>query len=215
MIGGIIWLSSSIRFKERAVEITGVITDIETHQDSDGDSHSSAYVSYEFGGKRYEDVRLNSYSSGMRRGKEIILYCDPGDPWNVQPKSMIYLGPVILGGMGLIFTLTGTGVLIAAAAGASRRKKIREQGKSIYATVEDIAFDTRYSVNGAHPYVIYCIYRDDYRDVTYRFKSENLWVDPSVSFPIGSTIEVKVMEDDYSRYCVITDHIDQKLIDYT
>lgn len=215
LIGGILWLSSSMRFQEKAVEISGVITDIASHRDSDGERHSSAYVSYEFGGELYEDVRLNSYSSSMHRGMEITLYCDPSDPWNVQPKSMIYFGPALLGGMGLLFALVGAVVLAVMAAGASRRRKIREQGRSIYATVEEVARNVNYRVNGVHPFVIYCTYRDDYKDVTYRFKSENLMTDPSAFFPVGSTIEVKVMEDDYSQYCVIVDETDQKVIDYT
>lgn len=215
LTGGIIWLLSSMQFKERAVEITGVITYIESYRDSDDERHSTAYVSYEFGGEMYEDVRLNSYSSSMRKGKEISLYCDPEDPWSVQSKSMLYFGPVLLGGMGLLFTLIGVGVLAVMLTKTSRRRKIREQGRSIYATVENVAFNTRYSINGMNPYVIYCTYRDDYKDVTYRFKSENLWADPSASFPVGSTIEVKVMEDDYSKYCVITDELEQRVIDYT
>lgn len=215
LIGGILWLFSSIRFQETAVEITGTITDIETYRDSDGDRHSAAYVSYEFGGELYEDVRLNSYSSSMRRGMDITLYCDPDDPWNVQPKSMTYFGPALLGGMGLLFALVGGVVLTVMLTVASRRRKIREQGKSIYATVEEVARNVNYRVNGVHPFVIYCTYRDDYKDVTYRFKSENLMMDPSAIFPVGSTIEVKVMEDDYSKYCVIVDEMDQKVIDYT
>lgn len=215
LTGGIIWLLSSMQFKERAVEITGVISSIETYRDSDGEFHSIAYVSYEFDGEMYNYVPLNSYSSSMRRGNEISLYCDPEDPWNVQPKSMLYFGPALFGGMGLLFTLIGVGVLAVMLTKTFRQRKIREQGRSIYATVESVALNMRYSINRVHPYVVYCTYRDDYKDVTYRFKSENLWADPSAYFPVGSTIEVKVMENDYSRYCVITDKMDQKVIDYT
>ncbi len=215
LVAGIFWLTSAIRFKENGATVSGVITKIESHYNSEGENSHTVYVSYEYGGSTYSDVRLNSYSSSMYEGKEITLYCDPDNPRHIQADSMLYLGPGILLGIGIIFTLVGGGILIPMVVRSLKGKKVRELGKSIYATVEQIVYNTNFSVNGAHPYVIYCTYRDDYRDVTYRFKSENLWSDPSVVFPVGSTIEVKVMENDYSSYYVNTEELDRKVIDYT
>lgn len=118
-------------------------------------------------------------------------------------------------GTGLIFTITGAGIFISITIRGVKEKKLREKGKSIYATVEQITCNTKLSVNGAHPYVIYCTYRDRYTDVTYRFKSEKLWYDPSDQFPVGSTIEVKVDENDYSRHYVKIEGTNGKVIDYT
>lgn len=215
LAGGIFWFKYSFDFKEAAVQIYGEITEIDSYHDSDGEVHHTVYVTYEYNGKVYEDVRINSYSSSMAKGKSISLYCDPNDPWRVQASSTLYLGPVILTGMGLLFSVVGVIVFISMTAGAARQKKLREKGKSLYATVEQITCNTKLTVNGAHPYVIYCTYRDRYKDITYRFRSENLWSDPSFQFPVGSTIEVKVDENDYSRHYVNVEGSGSKVVDYT
>lgn len=215
LAGGIFWFKYSLDFRKTAVQIYGEITKIESYRDSDDEVHHTVYVTYEYNGKVYEDVRINSYSSSMAKGKSISLYCDPNDPWRVQASSTLYLGSVILTGMGLLFSVVGVIVFISMTAGAARQKKLREKGKSIYATVEQITCNTKLSKNGAHPYVIYCTYRDRYTDVTYRFKSETLWYNPSAQFPVGSTIEVKVDEKDYSRHYVKVEGMNGKMIDYT
>ena len=215
LAAGIPMLTSAIRFKENGTAVLGVITKIESHHNSEGENSHTVYVSYEYGGSIYSDVRLNSYSSSMYEGKEITLYCDPDNPRRIKADSMLYFGPGILMGIGCIFMLVGGGILIPMAVRSLKRKKVRELGKSIYAVVEQIEYNANFSVNGAHPYVIYCTYRDDYKDVSYRFKSENLWSDPSEVFPVGSTIEVKVMENDYSSYYVNAEELDRRVIDYT
>ena len=65
--------------------------------------------------------------------------------------------------------------------------------------------NTGYSVNGRHPYVIYCAYEDEYNNTVYYFKSENLWYDPSFRFAIGSEIDVYVDPKDYSKNYVDTE----------
>lgn len=213
--GGLVWLISCFHFRETAVEVPAVITEITRRLDSDGEYHYNVYISYEYDGEVFEDVSISSYSSSMYEGQEITLLCDPEHPGKIELSSMIYFGPVLLMGMGALFSVIGGFVLITFVVISSRRKKIKTQGKILYATVEQIAYNVNYSVNGFHPYIIYCTYRDDYRDVTYRFKSENLWSDPAVLFPVGSSIEVRVDENDYSKYYVNVEAVEKKFIDYT
>lgn len=214
-IWGIGWLISALKFKTTAVEVPGVITRIDSAYDDDGDEHYSVFVSYEYKGERYEDVRINSYSSSMYEGKEISLYCDPDKPRHIQAKSMLYFPPIFLMAFGLIFALVGGGFTISVIINSHKRKRLMEQGISIFATVEEVVYNTSTSVNGRHPFIIYCAYRDEYKDVTYRFKSEDLWSDPSVVFPVGSTIEVRADANDYSKYYVNVEEMEKRVIDYT
>ncbi|MCM1193601.1 MAG: DUF3592 domain-containing protein [Butyrivibrio sp.] len=215
LICGACWLMSTFRFKETAVEIYGEITGIDRTYDNDGDEHYSIFVSYEYGGEKYENVRINSYNSNMYSGKKISLYCDPDNPDRVQAGSVLFFPSAILLLMGLLFALIGGGFLIRTGVISSRRKKVREQGISIYATVEEIIYSTNITVNGRHPYAVICTYRDEYKDITYRFKSESLWFDPAPLFPVGSTIEVRVDVNDYSKYYVNIEEAQNKVIDYT
>lgn len=213
--GGLVWLISCFHFRETAVEIPAVITEITRQRDSDGEYHHSVYISYKYDGEFFENIPINSYSSSMYEGKEITLYCDPEHPEKVKVSSMFYFGPILLMGMGTFFSVISGTILIVILNVVSKRKKIKTQGRIIYATVEKIVYNERYSVNGSYPYVIYCTYRDDYRDITYRFKSENIWSDPSALFPVGSSIEVRVDEKDYSKYYVNVEAMEKKFIDYT
>ncbi len=215
LAAGIFWFVSTLQFMETAVEISGRITDIESYRGTNREIRHSVFVTYEYNGKQYENVPINSYSSRMAVGKEISLYCNPDDPWQVQADSGLYVGTGIFLGLGLLFTSVGGGWLMFMILRSRSKKRLREQGRSIYATVEEIAYNTSFSMNGVHPFVIYCTYRDEYRDVIHRFKSENLWSNPSYVFPVGSTIEVKVNENDYDQYYVNVEEIDRKVVDHT
>ena len=214
LAGGVFWLVNALNFKATAEKITGEITRIESYLDSDGDMSHSVFVTYHYGGKLYEDVGISSYSSSMYEGKEITLYCDPERPGKIRESSMYFFGPIMLIGMGAIFACVGGGTMIVPLRTSARNKKLRENGSSIYATVEQTVYNTNVSVNGVHPYNLICTYRDDYKDITYRFRSHDLWTDPSSVFPDGSTIEVQVAGDDYSKYYVNTDELDRKIMDY-
>ncbi|MDE7252062.1 MAG: DUF3592 domain-containing protein [Acetatifactor sp.] len=214
-IWGFCWLISTFQFKATAVKVPGEITRMDSAYDDDGDEHYSVFVSYEYNGKKYEDIRINSYSSSMYMGKKMSLYCDPENPGHVEVGSMLFFPSVFLLIMGAAFALIGGGVTIRTMVVSFQRKRINEQGISIYATVEEIVYDTSVAVNGRHPYTIICTYRDDYKDITYRFKSENLWFDPSPVLPVESTIEVKVDANDYSKYYVNVEEATKRIVDYT
>ena len=83
-----------------------------------------------------------------------------------------------------------------------RRKRAIASGRTLNAKVQKIVLNTGYTVNGKNPYIIYCTYKDDYYDRIYRFKSDNLWTDPSLILQSGDDIKVYVDEKDYSCYHV-------------
>lgn len=208
-----------IQFKQNADTVSAIIDRIETRRDSDGDYHHSVYVSYEYQGEYYKGVHLNYYSAGMYEGEQIELLCDRNNPHKVRSKGGEIFLVAILGGMGLIFFLIGGIPLVGLIRKEKMRKQLMQTGKPLYARVESIGYNTTLAVNGRHPFVIYCLYEDPYGDVTYRFKSQNLWTDPSLQFPIGSEIKVFVDGNDYSRYCVCVDETasssNRKIVDYT
>ena len=104
-IVGIILLVSSIRFQEEAVEVSAEITQIESYRDIDGDISHRVYVTYSYGGKTYENVNLQEYSSGMYEGKEITLLVQPDDLYNVSTGLINILIGGIFVGIGFIFLL--------------------------------------------------------------------------------------------------------------
>lgn len=214
--GAVIVCISDRKFMAEAEEISGVISAIETYRDSDNETHHRVYVDYTYNGQQYGKVRINFYTSSMYEGKEITLYCDPRHPEKVvvQGANTFVFSMFII--MGIIFLCGGIIPLIISIRVRTKRKKMRETGRALYATVDEINCNTNYRFNGRHPYVILCSYRDDYKDITYRFKSENLWVDPEPAVTIGSMIKVYVEEDNYANYYVDAESMIQgKVVDYT
>lgn len=216
LAGSFAMFKSTSDFKKIADEVSARIIRIEEYYDSDNDLRQRVYVTYSYNGTVYDDVPINFYSSSMFEGKEITLLCDPEHPKRLREASVVDFAGLILLIMGLAFSLVG-GIPIALSIKKSvQAKQLLKSGYVLHAVVDRVEFNTSYSVNGRHPYVIYCNYRDEYKDVTYLFKSDNLWTDPLPIFPPGSDIEVLVDPKDYSKYHVKAEAaIEQKIIDYT
>ncbi|WP_300571023.1 DUF3592 domain-containing protein [uncultured Acetatifactor sp.] len=203
-------------FRERAEEITAEITGISSYRASDGDRRHNVYVTYQYDGRVYEDIELNFYRSGMYEGQEIPLLCDPENPGHVKSPGGMLLLEIVFLLIGILFMGIALVFIAVSRNKARRRKKILSSGKRLSAIVEQIAVNTSYVMNGRNPYQIYCYYRDEYKDVIYRFKSEDLWINPNVVLQPGDTIDVYVDGEDYSRYHVDAESIlDKKVKDYT
>lgn len=222
VIGAVLLISavmvhiSDRKFMAEAEEISGVIDSIETYRDSDHETHHRVYVNYTYNGKQYNKVRVNFYSSSMYEGKDITLYCDPQRPERVVVQGANIFAVVILSGMGILFLCAGIIPFIISIRVRAKKKKVRETGRTLYATVDEIGYSRNYTINGRHPYVIFCSYRDDYKDITYCFKSEYLWVNPEPMVTVGSTIKVYVEENNYKNYYVDAESMIQtKIVDYT
>lgn len=216
LVSGVLVCRSNQKFMSEAVEIRGVIESIETYRKSNGDTSHNVYVSYTYGGRQYKNMQVNFYNTGMYEGKEITLLCDPRNPDRVVVKGSNLFAIILLTVMGIIFSCVGIIPLIRTVRNKTRKKKVRNTGRALYATVDEIMYNTSLTLNGRHPYVIYCSYRDDYRNIVYRFKSENLWVNPEPYLTAGSTIKVYVEENNYKNYYVDTESMNQgKIVDYT
>lgn len=216
LIGGILSMTFSRHFRESAEEIAAVITDIRSYRNSDGEERHSVYVEYTYGGRRYEDIKLSYYSSSMREGDTITLLCDPDNPEHVEAGAGLTLLYVILTSMGILFVVISVFPLAFVTKKSFRQKKVKECGRKLYATVEEIVLNTSQRVNGKHPYLIYCIWRDEYKDIVYRFKSDSIWTNPNLLLRPGDQIPVYVDEKDYRHYYVDAESvIDGRIEDYT
>lgn len=216
LIGGIIFFISGSRFKENAIPVTGVITRIETSRDSDGDTSHSVFVTYEVNGTTYSNIHLSEYSSSMYEGKSIELYCDPYDPAKVSTTLGYIIASGVLLLLGIIFSCIGIIPAIISMIKKNLHKNVQANGRRIYGVVDSIDYDTNLSVNGRNPFIVYCTYTDEFAGVTYRFKSDHVWTDPYPILQPGSSIEIFVMPNDFSKYYVnVEGALAGKIYDYT
>lgn len=216
MAGAIILFAKGTQFGRSAVSITGEIADIMYSGGNDGNTDHEVFVNYTFAGKEYEMVRINEYSSSMQVGQSISLLCDPENPWDVRTKSGMYLGFIILMCLGIVFFCIGVVPLTILGLKKQKNKRLLANGRVLYATVESIDRNRCYEVNGKNPYVIYCIWKDEYAETLYRFKSGSLWTNPALIFPEGSEIEVYVDPNNFRKYYVDAERkLSQKIVDLT
>lgn len=216
LAGAVMVYVSDQKFMAEAEEIMGVVDTIESYRGSDHDMHHRVYVNYTYNGQQYNRVQIGFYSSSMYEGKEIALYCDPQHPERVVVQGSDIIAAAIFAVLGIIFFGVGMTLIISSIRRKARKKKVRENGRALYATVDEINRSRNVTVNGRHPYVVFCSYRDDYKDITYRFKSDYLWVNPEPVITVGSTIKVYVEADNYKNYYVDAESMIQgKIVDYT
>ncbi len=151
-----------------------VITKIETYGRGDDQSHIVT-VTYQVDGKTYE-TNLNSWSSDWYESKEIEVYYDVNNPYKVQAKEMMYLGPLITGILGTEFTLFSVAYLIFTS--NKRNIKLKENGMLVNAKYIKTEINNNYSVNGANPYNVYCSAINPETGEECVYKSKNIWENP-------------------------------------
>lgn len=204
LIGGIAAFVSNQNFKQSAREIEGVITDIKTHYDSDGDSHHDVWVTYTVDGREYTE-EINFYSSSMYEGKEIELLVDMMYPTRIRSTSGNLFLVLMLGGMGLIFALAGGCVMLVPLRKKASMKKMIAAGYFVYAEVTGGFMCHNYTVNNRHPYKMECKYEDVFSGITHMFHSDYIWEDPQMY--MGRQVKVYCNRDFSGEYYVDVDSL--------
>lgn len=203
LIGGIIWFTSTKKFISNADVVSATISEIDSYRDSDGDYHYRVFVAYEYNGRNY-DVYLPEYSSSMYEGKKINVYVDPDNPGKVRGKSMAYLGPIILMGMGGVFSAIGLPIMIAGLKKQSKKKRLLAEGERRYATIVGSG-RTNVKINGRYLHYVDCEYQDPYSGMKYLYRGGQLREDPY--HLMGMQVPVYVDRNDPSQYYVAAEEI--------
>lgn len=215
MAVGIFILIHMIKFAGNADEVEAIITDIQTYRGYDDETEHDVFVKYVYEGFEHE-VELDSYSSSMYVGKTITILVNREEPREVMVKGLDYLFTLIPIGIGLVFALVGGVPMIVGRRKGRKQQLLKENGRRIQATIDDITVNYHFSVNGRHPYQILCSYKDEYTAQVYCFKSGNIWKDPYLVCDVGSLIDVWIKQDNYDKYFVDVDALAEKrIMDYT
>lgn len=117
ILGGYFLNKGHSDFMERAVEIEATIVDIkeDVEYDDFDDEYETDYtvfVSYEVDGKKYENVKLSYYTSSMRIGNPVTIYCDPENPSEFRVKYGLNVVGIVLYVLGGILSIGGIIIVI-------------------------------------------------------------------------------------------------------
>ena len=209
-IGTIISINDA-KFKENALTTDGIITDIRSYTDSDGDTSYDVYVEFYVDGTRY-DGELGYYISSMDIGEEILIYYDPKNPNEFTGEDSID-GIIIFIIIGGIFALIGLGFIIYEIVNRAKKKRILGYNFIIQANITNFSINRSVKVNGKSPYIMIANTISPYDGKTYVFKSDSIWNDLSNVLQTYNikTVPVYVNPNNYKEYYIDIDFFKQYL----
>lgn len=180
------------------------------------DSPYNIFVTYELNGKLYEKVDLGFYASNLHEGDVIEVYVDPQSPREVfvNEKFLFLLIPGIIG---LTFFIIGLPFILYTIHKIKRKAYLLENGKRLQGTVDRIDLNYNLTINGRHPFLVYCRYEDPSTGTIYKFKSMDItWFDPHDSYGPGDSINIFVNPEKYKDYYVdVVDEYAGRVHDFT
>ncbi len=195
------------------VETTATIVKIDYGNNSDSGTYT--YVEYEVSGKTYV-APLNGQSTSWRVGKEIDIYYDKYDVYDIGQKSIDYI-VLIVPGLGLIFALIGGIALWVIYAKKNKDNRLRRTGTRIMANYGESVLNTNYYVNGVSPYYIICHWNNPEDGKKYLFKSKNIWFDPEILIQENNItmLPVYINMKKKREYFVDVDFLTENIVDLT
>lgn len=207
IVGGAV-LHENSTFAAHAAKAQGEVTALTWHASSDsqnGNTQGYYYPTVEFqaaDGRRIQIISTSgSNPAAYARGETVTVLYDPVHPGHATIDSFgeRWVGPIILGGLGTVFSLIG-GTLLAI---ALRRKKVRawlaQHGTRVQAKFEDIDLDTSLEVNGRNPWVITAQWQHPTTRKIYVFESDSIWFDPT-DYVQRETVDVIVNINNPKEY---------------
>jgi hypothetical protein len=173
-----------------------------------------AYVLYTYKGEKHNALLEGDIPSSYYEGKIITVYVDPDDYSVVRSKTQTTESYIT--GMVLLLFFGGLFGFFAYRLNAKDKRisRLRMSGSTIVADYEGTRMNLTYSVNGKHPYNVYCSWTNPDNNFKYTFKSENVWTDISHEIE-GRHIDkfrVFVNPNNFNEYIVDIDNIKNVLI---
>lgn len=114
-------------------------------------------------------------------GERVPVLYDPARPTDAQIDSWAnkFQGPLISGGLGVVFTGIGSVILMRAFRRGERSEWLRRHGRERWVAVHDIDQDFSVEFNGQFPFVLRASWQDERTGRTHTASSDPLWQPPA------------------------------------
>jgi hypothetical protein len=183
LLGSIAFWNKTRQFLARAQQASGTVVELLEVRDNEGSSSWKPVVSFTAGNGR--EVRfadsVSSRPAGYDVGEGVMVLYLPDRPEEAHIKgfSSLWLGTVILGGLGLAFTGIGGGIVYATRAGEKKKHYLMAYGNAVETELQGVDRNTSVEINGQNPWRISSQWLDPKSNTVRIFHSENLWFDPT------------------------------------
>ncbi|MET7336738.1 DUF3592 domain-containing protein [Nonomuraea sp. NPDC005650] len=166
--------------------VVGLTERTTTTRGSDGRTRTSTAwyptVEYTVGGRRHSfQSSTGGNPPSYEKGDTVPVAYDPGDPSDARIASFwsAFLAPVIVGGLGVVFTPIGTVLFVKGRRAVRQRAWLLARGRQVWAEIEHVGRDFSVRVNNRHPYVVHATWQDEGTGRTYTAASDHLRDDPA------------------------------------
>jgi hypothetical protein len=171
-------------FVARATTTQGVVTEIIAVRDNDGGSDTYKPV-VQFTTADGQAVTFTSSFSSRPSAYDVgqtvpVLYI-PGKAHEARIEGFgsLWMGPLILAGLGAMFGLIGGSIVYAGRAAETKRVFLQAYGDRVLTDLQGVDRNTDLKVNGKNPWRITSQWLDPASNKMRVFHSENLWFDPT------------------------------------
>jgi hypothetical protein len=201
--GASLWVYATQRFISKAEKATGTVVEMVPARSSKGGTTWSPVV--EFTTPEGKSVRLRpSFSSSPPAydvGEKVEVFYRPEAPEKAKLDGFfaLYLGPIILGGVGFIFFSVGSVMRWVAVLQERKEDDLRQNGLPVQTQVQAVRLNTSLAVNGRNPFQVVTQWLDPGSGKIRVFHSANLWFDPT-SYAQGREITVFLDRKRPKRY---------------
>ena len=183
LFGALMFWNKTRGFLSRAHQASGTVVELIETRDNEGSSMWKPVVAFtdDNGHKTRFTDSVSSRPAAYDVGEAVTVLYLPGKAGEAHIKgfSSLWLGATILGGLGVIFTGIGAGIVFATRAGEKKKHYLMAYGNAIETEVQGVDRNTGVEINGQNPWRISSQWLDPKTNMVRIFHSENLWFDPS------------------------------------
>ncbi|WP_447595365.1 DUF3592 domain-containing protein [Aquipseudomonas campi] len=118
-------------------------------------------------------------------GDAVPMFYNPDKPSDARLNSFVdnWLGSLIVGGIGAVFTLLGSLFVLPSLLSRRRAAALAVTGQAVFADLAEVRLNDSLSVNGRSPWRIYAQWQNPATGKLHMFSSENIWFDPTRYLP--------------------------------
>jgi len=202
LVGALLLWNHTRQFIASAYTTRGTVVDLVEDRDSDGVTYSPVV---RFTAPDGQEVTYTESFSGnpapydVGESVEVLYSRDQPRKGRIKGFMSLWMGPVILGGMGTLFALIGGGILLAQHGGKRKKNYLMAYGTAIQTDFQGVERNTSLEVNGKHPWRIASQFLDPATNKLRVFHSENLWFDPA-KFVTAKQVTVLLDPKNPKRY---------------
>ena len=199
------WLfMDTSQFIDNAGTASGRVTDLLARRSDSGSSPTYApEVAFSVDGQSYRFVSSSSSNPpAYDLGEQVEVIYDPQSPGSdarINGFMSLWLGPLIAGLMGLVFTTIALVLTLIRIRRQRMQERLMQQGQPVLATITGVTLDHSFSVNNKNPFVIKAQWQDPETGKTHIFTSAHIWFDPQPYLP-DEEVSVLVDPADPEKY---------------